>query len=109
MVLEMDFVVEKKNAQAFEEMYYSIYVPAMIVQDGYLSSKLLRLYSPDQAKEIEAEPTTYNYQILISFETEEKRRNWVASDQHQIAWPAATSLAKEFKWRGYFVMGDDDQ
>lgn len=109
MVLEMDFVVEKKNAQAFEEMYYSIYVPAMIVQDGYLSSKLLRLYSPDQAKEIEAEPTTYNYQILISFETEEKRRKWVASDQHQIAWPAATSLAKEFKWRGYHVMGDDDQ
>ncbi|MER3375337.1 MAG: cupin domain-containing protein [Allomuricauda sp.] len=109
MVLEMDFVVEKKNAQAFEEMYYSIYVPAMIVQDGYLSSKLMRLYSPDQAKEIEAEPTTYNYQILISFETEEKRRKWVASDQHQIAWPAATSLAKEFKWRGYHVMGDDDQ
>lgn len=109
MVLEMDFVVDKKNAQAFEEMYYSIYVPAMIVQDGYLSSKLLRLYSVDQAREIEAEPTTYNYQILISFETEEKRRKWVASDQHQIAWPAATALAKEFKWRGYHVMGDDDQ
>jgi mannose-6-phosphate isomerase-like protein (cupin superfamily)/heme-degrading monooxygenase HmoA len=109
MVLEMDFVVEKKNAQAFEEMYYSIYVPAMILQDGYLSSKLLRLYSPDEAKEIQAEPTTYNYQILISFETEQKRRNWVASDQHQIAWPAATALAKEFKWRGYFVMGDDEQ
>ncbi|MFD2099656.1 cupin domain-containing protein [Flagellimonas iocasae] len=109
MVLEMDFVVDKKNAQAFEEMYYSIYVPAMIVQDGYLSSKLLRLYSVDQAKEIEAEPTTFNYQILISFETEEKRRKWVASDQHQIAWPAATALAKEFKWRGYHVMGDDDQ
>ncbi len=109
MVLQMDFVVEKENAQAFEDMYYSIYVPAMIVQDGYLSSKLLRLYSPDQAKEIEAEPTTYNYQVQISFETEQKRRNWVASDQHKIAWPAATSLAKEFKWRGYFVMGDDDQ
>ena len=109
MVLQMDFVVEKKNAQAFEDMYYSIYVPAMIVQDGYLGSKLLRLFSEEQAKEIEAEPTTYNYQIQISFETEETRRKWVASDQHQIAWPAASSLAKEFKWRAYFVMGDDDQ
>jgi hypothetical protein len=33
----------------------------------------------------------------------------VASDQHQIAWPAASKLAKEFKWRGYDVRGDDEQ
>ncbi len=109
MVLQMDFVVEKENAKAFEEMYYSIYVPAMVVQDGYLSSKLLRLFPDDLAKEIQAEPTTYNYQIHISFDTEENRRKWVASDQHQIAWPAASGLAKEFKWRGYHVMGDDVQ
>lgn len=109
MVLQMDFVVEKENAKAFEEMYYSIYVPAMVVQDGYLSSKLLRLFPDDLAKEIQAEPTQFNYQIQISFDTEENRRKWVASDQHQIAWPAASGLAKEFKWRGYDVMGDDVQ
>ena len=109
MVLQMDFVVDKENAEAFEKMYYSIYVPAMTVQEGYLSSKLLRLYPENVATEIEAEPTTYNYQIQISFDTEENRRKWVASDQHQIAWPAATSLAKEYKWRGYDVMGDDIQ
>ena len=109
MVLQMDFVVDKENAEAFEKMYYSIYVPAMVVQDGYLSSKLLRLFPDDLAKEIQAEPTTYNYQIQISFDTEENRKKWVASDQHQIAWPAASGLAKEFKWRGYDVMGDDVQ
>lgn len=109
MVLQMDFVVEKENAGAFEKMYYSIYVPAMTVQKGYLSSKLLRLFPDNIAKEIEAEPTAYNYQIQISFATEQDRRNWVASGQHQIAWPAATALAKEYKWRGYDVMGDDDQ
>jgi len=109
MALQMDFVVEKEMAVAFEEMYYSIYVPAMTVQQGYLSSKLLRLFPKSLSKEIEAEPTTYNYQIQISFDTEENRRKWVASDQHQIAWPAATSLTREFKWRGYDVMGDDDQ
>ena len=81
----------------------------MTVQQGYLSSKLLRLFSDDLAKTIQAEPTTYNYQIQISFDTEENRRKWVASEQHKIAWPAASGLAKEFKWRGYDVMGDDDQ
>lgn len=109
MVLQMDFIVDKENAEAFEKMYYSIYVPAMTVQQGYLSSKLLRLFPDNIAEEIQAEPTAYNYQVQISFATEEDRRNWVASDQHQIAWPAASSLAREFKWRGYDVMGDDLQ
>lgn len=109
MVLQMDFIVPKENAAAFEKIYYSVYVPAMTVQQGYLSSKLLRLFSEDVAKIIRAEPTTYNYQIQISFDTEENRRKWVASEQHKIAWPAASGLAREFKWRGYDVMGDDDQ
>lgn len=109
ILLQMDFVVSKENAAAFEKTYYSIYVPAMTVQKGYLSSKLLRLFPEPISKEIQAEPTTYNYQVQISFATEQDRRNWVASDQHKIAWPAASSLAKEYKWRGYDVMGDDNQ
>jgi mannose-6-phosphate isomerase-like protein (cupin superfamily)/heme-degrading monooxygenase HmoA len=109
MVLQMNFVVTKENSAAFEKMYHSIYVPAMTVQQGYISSKLLRLYPEALAKEIEAEPTKYNYQIQICFDTEESRRKWVASPQHKIAWPSATSLAKEYNWYGYDVMGDDDQ
>lgn len=108
MVLQMDFVVAPERVEEFEDMYYSIYVPAMRVQGGYLSSKLLRLYPEEASTQIEAEPTAYNFQIQISFKTEAQRRAWVASDQHQIAWPAATSIATEFKWRGYDVMGDDD-
>lgn len=109
IVLQMDFVVPEENRQEFEEMYHSIYVPAMKVQDGYLGSKLLRLYPEDVAERIEAIPTDYNYQIQISFDTEQNRRRWELSDQHNIAWPAATSLVDEFKWRGYDVRGSDDQ
>lgn len=109
MVLQMDFVVESQNARAFEDMYYSVYVPAMTVQQGYLSSKLLRLFPENLANEIDAESTDYNYQIMISFDTEENRRKWVGSKQHDIAWPAASDLSKAFKWKGYYVMGDDDQ
>lgn len=109
IVLQMDFVVAKENAEAFEKMYASVYVPAMTVQQGYLESKMLRFFPENIEKEIEGEPTTYNYQIQLSFDTEENRRKWVASDQHKIAWPAATKLAQSFKWRGYDVMGDDNQ
>ena len=109
IVLQMDFIVAKENAEAFEKMYSSAYVPAMTVQKGYIESKLLRLYPDNVEKEIEGEQTTYNYQIQISFDTEENRRRWVASPQHQIAWPVASGLAKSYKWRGYDVMGDDNQ
>jgi mannose-6-phosphate isomerase-like protein (cupin superfamily) len=109
IVLQMDFIVAKENAEAFEKMYSSIYVPAMVVQKGYIESKLLRLYPENVEKEIEGEQTTYNYQLQISFDTEENRRKWVASPQHQVAWPAASGLARSFKWRGYEVMGDDNQ
>lgn len=110
MVLQMDFVVEKENADAFEKMYTSVYVPAMTVQTGYLESKLLRLFPENIEKEIGGEPSTYNYQMQISFDTEENRRKWVASKEHmQTAWPAASKLAKSYKWRGYDVTGDDNQ
>ena len=109
MVLQMDFVVAKENSEAFEKMYHSTYVPAMTVQQGYLGSRLLRLFPEQLSKEIQGEPTTYNYQIQISFDTEENRRNWVKSRQHQVAWPAASGLAKEYKWRGYDVMGEDNK
>lgn len=110
IVLQMDFVVAKEDAEAFEKMYTSIYVPAMTITKGYLESKLLRIYPADVEKEIEGEPTTYNYQIQISFDTEEDRKNWVASKQHKLlAWPSASNLAKSYKWRGYDVMGENDQ
>jgi mannose-6-phosphate isomerase-like protein (cupin superfamily) len=110
MVLQMDFVVEKANADAFEKMYSTIYVPAMLVQQGYLESKLLRIFPSDIEKKIEGEATTYNYQLQISFDTEANRQKWVASKEHLgTAWPAASKLAKSYKWRGYDVIGDNNQ
>ncbi|MEO7767113.1 MAG: hypothetical protein ABIS01_06795 [Ferruginibacter sp.] len=94
-----------------------VFVSGRLVQDKLKAmkpsdagnNKLLRLFSEDLAKTTQAEPTLYNYQIQISFDTEENRRKWVASEPHKIAWPAASGLAKEFKWRGYDVMGDDQR
>jgi len=106
----MDFVVTKEKSKAFEKMYSSIYVPAMRVQKGYLGSKLIRLFPDNYEKEILAEPSTNNYQMQIYFASEEDRKHWVASPQHvKTAWPSAQALSKTVKWRGYDVVGDDNQ
>jgi mannose-6-phosphate isomerase-like protein (cupin superfamily) len=38
MAMQMDFVVDNENGEAFEKMYYSVYVPAMTVHPCYISS-----------------------------------------------------------------------
>lgn len=105
MLLQMDFVVAKENAEAFEKMYTSVYAPALSVQPGYLESKLLRIFPAEVEKAIQGEATDYNYQLFLSFDTEENRMKWVKSKEHDIAWPAASKLAKSYKWRGYDVIG----
>ena len=110
MSLQMDFIVSPEKAAEFEKMYTNIYVPALKVQKGYLSSKLLRIYNEATSKRIQAEQTTYNYQIQLFFDTEENRGVWTRTKEHNIAWPAATKLANErYKWRGYDVVDDDKQ
>ena len=109
MVLQMDFVVARENAEAFEKMYYSVYVPAMTVQQGYLGSKLLRFSGKTFLKKyrLSLPPIIIKFKFLLILR-KTVGSGWQVS-QHQIAWPSATALAKEYKWRGYDVMGDDDQ
>jgi mannose-6-phosphate isomerase-like protein (cupin superfamily) len=109
MTLQMDFVVTPENAAAFERMYTTIYVPALKAQAGYIASKLIKIFPETVAKSISAEGTAFNYQMQLYFDTEANRQKWVASKEHDIAWPAATALAKEFKWRGYDLAAEDSQ
>ena len=107
MLLQIYFDVAPEQAQAFERMYADVYVPALRKQTGYLSSRLLRLFPPQVTQEIGAEPTEYNFQIELVFDTEENRRRWAASADHQAAWPQATGLAHKAAWRGYDIAGSD--
>ena len=107
MLLEIYFKVAEERAEEFERMYAESYVPAMRKQQGYLRSNLLRLFRKDVAEEIEASPTEFNYQMQLVFDTEENRRKWVASKEHETAWPLASSMAEKFSWRGFDVVAKD--
>ena len=108
MLLQIYFRVSEANSKAFEEMFEKVYVPAMRVQEGYQGSRLLRLFPPDMATEIQGRPTGFNYQMNLIFDTEENRRKWAASDEHQVAFPVARELAEEVAWRGYDIAGEDN-
>lgn len=107
MLLQIYFDVEEGKAAAFEAHYTEAYVPAMQKQQGYLGSKLLRVFPRGLSDEIEAAPTEYNYQMNLLFDSEENRRLWAASDEHQVVWPQAEGMARKVAWRGYDVAGSD--
>lgn len=107
MLLQIYFKVSEENGQAFEDMFKVVYVPAMQVQDGYLGSRLLRLFPDEIHKEINARETEFNYQMNLVFDTEENRRKWAASDEHQVAFPKAKELVEDVQWRGYDVAVED--
>ena len=107
MLLQIYFEVAPEKESDFQSMYTRTYVPALRQQRGYLASKLLRLFPPEIAGEIQAAGTEFNYQMELIFDTEENRRRWVDSKEHSAAWPEAESLSQSVAWRGYDIAGDD--
>jgi len=103
MLLEIYFEVTDENAQAFEDMYRDVYIPAMQVQDGYLGSRLLRTFPPDAG----SDAPKFNYQMTLHFDTEENRLKWVDSDEHQVAFPKAQALSESWDAQKYDVVGED--
>ncbi len=107
MLLEIYLKVSKERAVEFEKMVAESFVPALRKQQGYLRSGLLRVFPENVAREIEAAPTEFNYQLELVFDTEENRRKWVASKDHATVWPLISGMAEKVAWRGYDVVGKD--
>jgi len=107
ILLQIYFEIPKERSASFEEMYENVYVPALRKQQGYLGSKLLRIFPPAASEAIEASPTEFNYQMELIFDTEANRMKWVASSEHVEAWAKAEAMAKSVAWRGYDVAGGD--
>ena len=109
ILLQIYFQVAPARTAEFEKMFAESYVPALRKQVGYRRANLLRLYPRRAAKEIEATPTEYNYQMELVFDSEPNRQKWVASKEHAVAWPLAMGLAEKFTWRGYDLVTRDQR
>ena len=107
ILLQIDFTVAPAAAEQFEQMYQSSYRPALRKQAGYQASRLLRIFEETIAEEIQAAPSTFNYQLELSFSSEEARRDCVKSQEHQEVWPLAVNLSSAAEWRGYDILNED--
>ncbi len=80
--------------EKLEKVFDTVFVPAISVQKGFKSVSLLKQSN-----------TMRGYQIQLRFDTEEQRLAWVASDEHQKAFPKVAELCGMVSWLGFDVTG----
>jgi heme-degrading monooxygenase HmoA len=87
--VELDVLPDKEEEMV--ENFRQIFRPAISSQPGFVEVKLLRL----REVVLGTPPETAKYRLLISFGTEEQRKQWVDTDAHQRVWPTIEKTLKE--------------
>jgi heme-degrading monooxygenase HmoA len=82
--LHCDLQLDPAREKEMLENYRKVYRPTLIKQPGFVAVTLLKLRTEVQGKA----PAGCRYRLNISFQTEEQRLKWVASDAHQKVWPS---------------------
>ena len=81
--LHVDLNVDPTKEKDLLKNFATIFQPTIKKQTGFVDVKLMKLRTVAKG----AGPANTNYRLLISFQTEEQRLKWVASDDHQRVWP----------------------
>jgi antibiotic biosynthesis monooxygenase (ABM) superfamily enzyme len=108
VLFQILFEIADDRRAEFEKSYRDVFQPALRKQPGFVTSKLLRLYPAARIEEIQGAPTEFNYEFNFVFESEEARRRWAVSKDHDVAWPAVSGIARKLGWRGYDVVASSD-
>lgn len=76
--MSVDPAKEKEMLQHFEKDFK----PAAAKFQGYIDVKIVKLRSAVQGKA----PEGLNYRFVLTYQSEELRQKWIASDVHQRVW-----------------------
>lgn len=83
IVLYVDLSVDPAKEQEMLHNFHTIFKPAAAKFPGYVDVKMCKLRSAIQG----APPSGVNYRFQLTYQSEELRQKWVASETHQKAWP----------------------
>ena len=92
--LHLDLEVDPSREGEMVTNFRKTFRPAIRRQPGFLDVRLLKLRTAIVGKP----PANSGYRLLISFETEEQRQKWVATDTHQEVWPTIEKCLRGAKY-----------
>jgi heme-degrading monooxygenase HmoA len=95
--LHVDLAVDAAKEKEMLKNFETVFRPAASQQPGYIDVKMLKLRSTLMGKA----PAGVNYRFALTFQSEELRQKWVASDVHQKVWP---TIENTLSTKNYTVM-----
>ena len=82
--LHVDLDVDPAQEKEMVANFRRVFRPVIVKQPGFVSVRLLKLREALKG----SAPANASYRLVISFQTEEQRKTWVATDDHQRVWPS---------------------
>jgi hypothetical protein len=95
--LHVDLTVDPAKEKEMLKNFETVFRPAASKQPGYIDAKMLKLRTALMGKA----PAGVNYRFALTFQSEELRQKWVASDVHQKVWP---TIENTLSTKNYTVM-----
>lgn len=95
IVLYCDLKVDPAREAEMLEHFHKRFKPAGAKFKGFIDLKMLKLRTLIQGDKL---PAGVNYRFQLTYENEELRQIWIASDVHQALWPGIenTLIDKNF-------------
>ena len=95
--LHVDLSVDPAREKEMLKNFETVFRPAASKQPGYIDVKMLKLRSTVMGKA----PAGVNYRFALTFQSEELRQKWIATDVHQKVWP---TIENTLKTKDYTVL-----
>jgi heme-degrading monooxygenase HmoA len=95
--LHVDLSVDPAKEKEMLKNFETIFRPAASKQPGYIDVKMLKLRSTLMGKT----PAGVNYRFVLTYQSEELRQKWIATDVHQKVWP---TIENTLTTKNYTVM-----
>ena len=95
--VHVDLAVDPGKEQEMLRYFQTVFRPAATKFRGYVDVRMLKLV----AVPVGTAPAGINYRFAITYESEELRQKWVASDIHQDVWG---SMEKMLSTSNYTVL-----
>jgi hypothetical protein len=80
--VHVDLAIDAAKEQEMLRYFQTVFRPAAMKFRGYVDVRMLQV----RAVPVGTAPPGINYRFAITYENEELRQKWVASDIHQEVW-----------------------
>ena len=98
IVLYVDMPVDPAKEKLMVKNFHEIFKPAAVKHEGYVDLKIVKIRQTVMGA---PPPKSINYRFQLTYQSEELRQKWIASDVHKRVWP---TIEDTFTTKDYQVL-----